>query len=205
MVTAYKHKIWDGNKWLTSYKRKLYMGRSVEWNQLLDKSKFYPTRTTNGVKIINNDDGTLLVDCFKSNSQRLICLTPPSGDLLTEGHKYLFCGSPYPFYGNRWYMCYLANENDGNKPIDMALDYGNNGNGQIITGVNANVSFCIGIAARYGMVNHIFKPQLFDLTQMFGAGNEPSTPEEFWSYFPHKIYPYNSGEIQPLFKISRKS
>ena len=44
-----------------------------------------------------------------------------------------------------------------------------------------------------------------DLTQMFGAGNEPSTPEEFWSYFDHKLYPYNPGETQPLFKISRKS
>ena len=46
---------------------------------------------------------------------------------------------------------------------------------------------------------------VMDLTQMFGAGNEPSTPEEFWSYFGHKLYPYNTGETQPLFKISRKS
>ena len=40
---------------------------------------------------------------------------------------------------------------------------------------------------------------------MFGAGNEPATPEEFWFYFDHKLYPYNTGETQPLFKISRKS
>ena len=51
----------------------------------------------------------------------------------------------------------------------------------------------------------VFKPQFFNLTKMFGAGNEPSTPEEFWSYFDHKLYPYNAGETQPLFKISRKS
>ena len=53
--------------------------------------------------------------------------------------------------------------------------------------------------------NLVFKPQLFDLTQMFGAGNEPATPAAFWSYFDHKLYPYNVGETQPLFKISRKS
>ena len=53
--------------------------------------------------------------------------------------------------------------------------------------------------------NLVFKPQLFDLTEMFGAGNEPATTEEFWSYFDHKLYPYNPGETQPLFKISRKS
>ena len=46
---------------------------------------------------------------------------------------------------------------------------------------------------------------VMDLTQMFGAGNEPATPEEFWTYFDHKLYPYNAGETQPLFKISRKS
>lgn len=46
---------------------------------------------------------------------------------------------------------------------------------------------------------------VMDLTQMFGAGNEPATPAEFWTYFDHKLYPYNSGETQPLFKISRKS
>ena len=32
-----------------------------------------------------------------------------------------------------------------------------------------------------------------------------ATAEEFWSYFDHKLYPYNPGETQPLFKISRKS
>ena len=40
---------------------------------------------------------------------------------------------------------------------------------------------------------------------MFGTGNEPATPAEFWTYFDHKLYSYNPGETQPLFKISRKS
>lgn len=37
-------------------------------------------------------------------------------------------------------------------------------------------------------------PQIFDLTQMFGAGNEPSTVEEFRALFPKDYYPYNEGE-----------
>lgn len=37
--------------------------------------------------------------------------------------------------------------------------------------------------------------QIFDLTQMFGAGNEPSTVEEFEAMFPADYYPYNGGEI----------
>jgi hypothetical protein len=37
--------------------------------------------------------------------------------------------------------------------------------------------------------------QIFDLTAMFGSGNEPSTVEEFEKMFPADYYPYNAGEI----------
>ena len=40
-----------------------------------------------------------------------------------------------------------------------------------------------------------FTLQLFDLTLMFGSGNEPSTVEEFEKMFPSDYYPYNAGEI----------
>lgn len=36
---------------------------------------------------------------------------------------------------------------------------------------------------------------LFDLTKMFGAGNEPSTVEEFNAMFPNDCYEYNEGEL----------
>lgn len=36
---------------------------------------------------------------------------------------------------------------------------------------------------------------IFDLTQMFGTGNEPSTQEEFEAMFPADYYPYNAGEL----------
>lgn len=39
------------------------------------------------------------------------------------------------------------------------------------------------------------KIQVFDLTQMFGAGNEPASVEEFEKMFPADYYPYNAGEI----------
>ena len=39
------------------------------------------------------------------------------------------------------------------------------------------------------------KIQIFDLTAMFGSGNEPSTVEEFEKIFPADYYPYNAGEI----------
>ena len=39
------------------------------------------------------------------------------------------------------------------------------------------------------------KIQIFDLTAMFGSGNEPSTVEEFEKMFPNDYYPYNAGKI----------
>lgn len=36
---------------------------------------------------------------------------------------------------------------------------------------------------------------VFDLTQMFGAGNEPATVEEFEALFPNDYYAYNEGQL----------
>ena len=40
--------------------------------------------------------------------------------------------------------------------------------------------------------------QLFDLTQMFGAGNEPATVEEFERLYPEPYYPYDAGTLKPV-------
>lgn len=43
--------------------------------------------------------------------------------------------------------------------------------------------------------NLVVYPQIFDLTLMFGAGNEPKTVAEFKTLFSDDYYPYNTGEI----------
>ena len=40
--------------------------------------------------------------------------------------------------------------------------------------------------------------QLFDLTQMFGAGNEPSTVAEFEQMFPESYYAYSAPTLKPV-------
>ena len=39
--------------------------------------------------------------------------------------------------------------------------------------------------------NVVFKPQLYDLTEMYGEGKEPKTVEEFRAKFPNEMYDYN--------------
>lgn len=181
--------------WLTSYKRKLYMGRNIEWNQLLDKSKFAFTGTysKNGIDFVNNGDGTYTVTGTASQTTTAFIqnFTTP----MQAGHIYYICGIP---------------ESVGSAN-DMRFGAYSNSDGVFFaynTIINASSTFNnVRILINTGRTvnNVLIKPQLFDLTQMFGAGNEPTTPEEFWSYFDHKLYPYNPGETQPLFKISRKS
>lgn len=178
--------------WLTSYKRKLYMGRNIEWNQLLDKSKYPATTTTSGVTFTNNGDGTVTANgTAAANADFRVSATTYK---ILANHKCLITGG--------------VNENAmvrfSGSPTGVWEDKGSG----VITNQTVDTTaynFSIRVNSGTTVSNVIFKPQLFDLTQMFGAGKEPSTPEEFWSYFDHKLYPYNTGETQPLFKISRKS
>ena len=208
--------------WLTSYKRKLYMGRNIEWNQLLDKSKFKTPETSSGITVRNNGDGTFTINGTKEEGGDTIWFrfygsTEESVSLTKKlyGHKILYGCVQNPSSGstnNVWGISYEINT----KMTNGAFTQSNLGESAVIATLNKVAASDITSDGFYFYFrpsssgaavykNVVVRPQLFDLTQMFGAGNEPSTPEEFWSYFDHKLYPYNPGETQPLFKISRKS
>lgn len=199
--------------WLTSYKRKLYMGRNIEWNQLLDKSKFGATETIAGVNIKNNGDGTYTLNgtCTASETNWFTFYNDNDLSIAKRlyGHKVLYGFSEL---GNK--SCGMSYEIN-NTSVNGTGFYNNNScvisqtlNKVSPSDITRSVFYIILLAPSSGAAvykDFIVRPQLFDLTQMFGAGNEPATPEEFWTYFDHKLYPYNTGETQPLFKISRKS
>ena len=50
--------------------------------------------------------------------------------------------------------------------------------------------------------NLTFKPQIFDLTEMYGSGNEPTTVEQFRADFPNELYDYKPYSIVPSYKKS---
>ena len=52
-------------------------------------------------------------------------------------------------------------------------------------------AFLIGNSVKVTFSNR----QIFDLTLIFGSGNEPTTVEEFEKIFPADYYPYNTDEI----------
>lgn len=156
-------------------------GRSIVWNQLISQ---IVEKTSNGIATTKIDSKSLHI----SGTSSAVCFIPISPvQTGISNHKYLFhshasdttaLSSGTGFYndngGNRWH--------EYGKGIIFTMD----GNGTIAIAfrVNSNIT-----------VDFSITPQIYDLTAMFGSGNEPSTVEEFEAMFPADYYPYNAGEI----------
>ena len=156
-------------------------GRSLVWNQLISQIN---EKTSNGITITKIDSkslhisGTSTVNCF-------ILISPVQ--MGNSNHKYLFhshaSDTTALSVGTGFY-----NDNNGNRWYEY-------GKGKIFT-VDGNGAIAISFRADPGAtVDFSITPQIFDLTTMFGAGNEPSTVEKFEKMFPADYYPYNAGEI----------
>lgn len=176
--TAYAKTIPTGAKLMSI---KSVGGRSIVWNQLISQ---IVEKTSNGIATTKIDSKSLHI----SGTSSAVCFIPISPvQTGISNHKYLFhshasdttaLSSGTGFYndngGNRWH--------EYGKGIIFTMD----GNGTIAIAfrVNSNIT-----------VDFSITPQIFDLTAMFGSGNEPTSVEEFEKMFPADYYPYNAGEI----------
>lgn len=156
-------------------------GRSIVWNQLISQ---IVEKTSNGIATTKIDSKSLHI----SGTSSAVCFIPISPvQTGISNHKYLFhshasdttaLSSGTGFYndngGNRWH--------EYGKGIIFTMD----GNGTIAIAfrVNSNIT-----------VDFSITPQIYDLTAMFGSGNEPASVEEFEKMFPDAYYQYNAGEI----------
>lgn len=172
--------------WITTYKRKIYTGKMVEWNQILSISP-YATNMVAGVAISKNRNKLHLKGTATSSAGRVSWKIYVS---LLGGHKYY----AYKQYSNLTGP-YLTSVSDTSKFFNVEM---------FTCDVTGSYAFGYNFVSGTSYDEDI-TVMLFDLTQMFGAGNEPSTPAEFWQYFDNKYYPYNKGETQPLFLQSRKA
>lgn len=173
---AYKRELIINNGSLTSYKKLLKVSDVC---QLLDKSKYSATQTVNGVTFTNNGDGTITVNgtstsetysSFRINYNEVPCV---------KGHIYCVLGCP----SGGSYQTYNCNTTWG-------TDRGN-GTIELFDRNFKSGNYYIRVFPGYTANNIVFKPQLFDLTEMYGAGNEPKTAAEFKAKFPNELYPYS--------------
>lgn len=175
---AYKRELIINNGSLTSYKKLLKVSDVC---QLLDKSKYPATHTVDGVTFTNNGDGTITVNSLNITSNAFVQLSPHY-IAAKKGHTYCAFSD--------------ANRDGGYFYVDIL-----NENGVWVTGMvdypytvlNDNYSLRPTIIAELNKPfgDKTYKPQLFDLTEMYGAGNEPATVAEFKAKFPNELYDYS--------------
>ena len=156
-------------------------GKSIVWNQLYDRTK--PTESrNNGITYSHQEDGSFVATGKNIDGTMSYVYMNVN---VTAGHVY-FSKSIRPGDVGK---SYLAGITIGSNAYDR-------GNGAIATASKTGIaSFVVqmfenGAEAK----NEVAHPRLFDLTLMFGAGNEP-TAEQFNAMFPAESYQYNAGEI----------
>ena len=177
--TAYVKTIPTGGK-LMSVKN--IGGRSIMWNQLV---KPVPTVVTQaGVKFTFSDDGIITLNGTATTTGSAVSVQSVKNQ---KGHKYLMIASP------------LSGVYGANQLMFSSQSFGQDstGHGTIIVNESSNAVWYYTIYVYNGVTydNVKLQPQIYDLTAMFGSGNEPTTVEEFEKIFPADYYPYNAGEV----------
>jgi len=163
------------------------VGGTIAWNQLQAINAPYSgTETINGVTFTRNGDGTFTV----SGTATAIASKSVNRFTFLAKHVYIVKGCP-PGGGDGTYKFFSTADVNGRVVKYNADDT------QYIR---------IGIGADFTANNLIFKPQIFDLTHMFGSviadyiyGLQTATAGAGAAYF-HKLFPkpfyeYNSGEL----------
>lgn len=185
--TAYQKTVPTGAKLMSV---KSVGGKSVVWNQIFEAY----SGTNNGVTVTTEADGTITLNgtaessyiYFKSLSSaqnkigkyilKLLILNNPDSVTMRYAYFNRTISTPTATKGTA-----AALVNQTAKDIEL----------QKVAGLSG---FTTGT-----VFNDVkIKIQIFDLTQMFGSGNEPSTVEEFESMFPNGYYPYNEGTLMSM-------
>lgn len=155
-----------------------YGGQSVVVNQLI---KSVSTTTDHGITVTSKGNGVynFTGTCSSNTIWKCTLVTP-----VIATHTYYLKGCPSGGSNNTYSLRYNSNGT------------GENGNGVVITGSTISNNYPAVSIASEQTVNLDFVPQLIDLTQMFGAGNEPNIDTCKKIFGNNSYIPYNTGFIQ---------
>ena len=156
------------------------LGNTLRWNQLAPVPVKSSATTANGITYTSNADGTVTVsgEATATEYQRI-----NNSIKSVTGHKY----------------CIRKNSSVGSSSGVVVYNDNNGGvgtgyNDAVVATATADQYFYIRITSGT-VVNEKILPQIFDLTTMFGAGNEPATVAEFEALYPDAYYPYDAGSL----------
>ena len=151
-------------------------GNAVVWNQLIIEEKLF----ANNAEITKTTNGYTIVPTSSSPGLRIIDNLEP-----ILGHTYIL----------------LCDKIGGT--VSLYLNWGGFNKGipnRIFTVTDVSKKTFTVYSYNETETFTLTSPRLVDLTKMFGAGNEPTTIEEFYSRIPANIdlNEYNEGEVIPF-------
>ena len=179
--TAYAKTIPTGAKLMSV---KSIGGRNLVFNQIVNPNNFRPSYTVNGVTITRVDGYKFVANGTATGGDAYFS----DSFVPIKGHVYLEKSCPKGGSAET-YRSYITGSN-----VVMDTNYGSG----VIAPINVDTRvYIVPLMVKSGATvnNLVVYPQIYDLTAMFGSGNEPSTVEEFEAIFPNNYYPYNVGEI----------
>lgn len=179
--TAYQKTIPTGTK-LMSVKN--VGGRSIVFNQVVNLNNFRPNYTVNGVTFTKLDNGKFVANGTATGGDAYFS----DSFIPIKGHVYLEKSCPKGGSAET-YRSYITGSG-----VVMDTNYGSG----VIAPINVDARvYIVPLMVKSGATvnNLVVYPQIYDLTAMFGSGNEPTSVEEFEKMFPADYYPYNAGEI----------
>ena len=156
-------------------------GKSIVWNQLCNPDEFDPM----GCTPTESGGVVTISDCVEVNRYKAGFVA------VTKSHKYyqtvkIKSDGVNPVGFQNYLFLDIATKTTSAEFIRLSEVAEAKGSG------NALIQIWSVNATNYQIVKNSF--MLFDLTLLFGAGNEP-TAEQFEAMFPAESYPYNPGEI----------
>lgn len=164
-------------------------GKTNKIVQLADKSKYDGTSTNRGITFTNNGNGTITINGTNDGTDYSDHPITNSNYLTNDwlkGRKYLFYFSDrtdlnyYAVIGgstSKMEYTELGNTSTGRSPLWKILSPTDNS-------IGGNSWYILRVKQNAICTNELASPQVFDLTAMYGFGNEPTTVEQFKKDYP---------------------
>lgn len=169
-------------------------GQSVMYNQLVNLSVFPQTFTQNGISFTVTDYG--ISASGTATGTAVLRGNLGSSFALQAGHKYFLGTCPAGGSSTTYAVFIGSSTGTSGGAFSANNDFGG---GMIFTMSGAVYNPQVQIIVRAGqtMSNKMFVANLYDLTVMFGAGNEPATAAEAIARgVPTTQEAYNAGQLQ---------
>lgn len=166
-------------------------GKSLVWNQLFN---VHETKTADGMQFVS--DGQTVTMSGNSGSNKWLSIILENGEftaLNAKNHRYLY--SIFVVENSSTELINFGLLNRPNCFAEIPANYTGKVN-FVCTVTKPDAGRSIGFSKLQQNTDYNVRVVVsaFDLTLLFGAGNEP-TAEQFEAMFPAESYPYNSGEI----------